>query len=95
MPTFWYFFTKDIDPELHHVVSMFMIHGPCGSQRLTSPCMDKGKCCKYFPKKFVNTTTIIDPRWLPGLSTTIGALYKRERLFSTIDMLSQTIDICC
>ncbi|KAM3305286.1 hypothetical protein P3S67_012152 [Capsicum chacoense] len=35
-----------------------MMHGPCGSARTYSPCMQNGRCTKYFPKKFVQSTTI-------------------------------------
>jgi hypothetical protein len=49
---------KDRDPDLFKVVSSFMIHGPCGEQRKSSPCMQGGKCTKYFPKRFVDNTVI-------------------------------------
>ncbi|KAF7813324.1 uncharacterized protein G2W53_034300 [Senna tora] len=43
-------------PELHEAVKSFMLHGPCGASRLTSPCMQNGKCTKHFPKKFSDRT---------------------------------------
>jgi hypothetical protein len=46
------------DPDLFEIVSSFMIHGPCGGQNINSPCIQKGKCTKYYPKRFVNTTVI-------------------------------------
>ncbi|MCH79269.1 ATP-dependent DNA helicase PIF1 [Trifolium medium] len=52
------------DPELFEIVSSLMIHGQCGDKNKKSPCMQKGKCSKYFPKKFVNNT-IIDPQGYP------------------------------
>ncbi|XP_033218084.1 uncharacterized protein LOC117173552 [Belonocnema kinseyi] len=42
----------DTDPELHNIVIENMIHGPCGDW-----CKDgKGKCSKYFLKKFHDET---------------------------------------
>ncbi|CAA7060903.1 unnamed protein product [Microthlaspi erraticum] len=35
-----------------------MIHGPCGDSRKSSPCMEKGKCTKNFPKPFAQETSI-------------------------------------
>lgn len=46
------------EPTLYRVVSNLMIHGPCGAQNRRSPCMQNGRCTKYFPKKFVDATTI-------------------------------------
>ena len=43
-------------PELHRIVTLFMIHGPCGTSNLSSPCMADGKCSKKFPKEFVKET---------------------------------------
>ncbi|KAL3638423.1 hypothetical protein CASFOL_017794 [Castilleja foliolosa] len=40
-----------IDPTLHKIVTDFMIHGPCGLARPTSPCMRDCQCSKSFPKK--------------------------------------------
>lgn len=44
-------------PKLFEVVSMFMVHGPCGSSRKNSPCMVNGRCSKFFPKKYVDKTS--------------------------------------
>ncbi|XP_057444054.1 uncharacterized protein LOC130736228 [Lotus japonicus] len=44
-------------PKLFEVVSMFMVHGPCGSSRKNSLCMVNGRCSKFFPKKYVDKTS--------------------------------------
>jgi hypothetical protein len=46
--------------RLYDVVSYYMMHGPCDGARLFSPCMDKGKCTKYYLKDFKGTMTIDD-----------------------------------
>lgn len=47
---------KDIDPELFDIVTTNMIHGPCGSINMHSPCMDNGRCTKRFPKDLISDT---------------------------------------
>ncbi|KAL3654636.1 hypothetical protein CASFOL_001621 [Castilleja foliolosa] len=44
------------DPLLYKIVTDFMIHGPCGLARPTSPCMRDRKCSKSFPKAFEDET---------------------------------------
>ncbi|XP_074373762.1 uncharacterized protein LOC141714124 [Apium graveolens] len=39
------------DPIGYQAVSQFMVHGPCGSDRPTSPCINCGKCIRHFPKR--------------------------------------------
>ncbi|XP_019152280.1 PREDICTED: uncharacterized protein LOC109149095, partial [Ipomoea nil] len=46
------------DPEYHKAVEEFMMHGPCGTCRKNSPCMVNGRCSKYYPKKFVEKSTM-------------------------------------
>lgn len=46
---------KDIDLDYYSAVEEFMIHGPCGHARPKSLFMVKGRCSKYFPKKFVGS----------------------------------------
>ena len=50
---------KDTDPELYTLVKEFMIHGPCGTEHKSCPCMVGNKCSKNFPKSF-NDSTFID-----------------------------------
>ena len=44
-------------PQLFDVVTKLMMHGPCGMANPKSPCMNEGKCSKFFPKKFADSTT--------------------------------------
>ena len=44
---------KEQFPELHKIVTRFMMHGLCGISNSSSPCMDGGKCTKKFPKDFL------------------------------------------
>ncbi|XP_035845744.1 uncharacterized protein LOC118492079 [Helianthus annuus] len=55
---------KSEDPQLHYLVSEYMIHGPCGAANLSCPCMVDNKCSKRFPKKF-SDHTIIDSSGFP------------------------------
>ncbi|XP_057811274.1 uncharacterized protein LOC131025497 [Salvia miltiorrhiza] len=48
----------DSDPKYYTAVHDFMLHGPCGVAKKNSPCMANGRCTKYFPKKYVETTTV-------------------------------------
>ncbi|XP_020970360.1 uncharacterized protein LOC107621388 [Arachis ipaensis] len=41
-------------PALYNVVTKYMIYGPCGRLRPSSPCMKDGKCSKFYPKRFVD-----------------------------------------
>ena len=45
-------------PRLHHLVTSFMIHGPCGDQNPNAPCMKDGKCTKHYPKTFQEQTLL-------------------------------------
>lgn len=41
------------DPIGYAAVKAFMIHGPCGLRNPKSPCMNKFKCIRHFPKKYI------------------------------------------
>ncbi|XP_074323464.1 uncharacterized protein LOC141660381 [Apium graveolens] len=43
---------KNSDPITYGTVKNYMMHGPCGKDLNTSPCMMKGKCMRHFPKRF-------------------------------------------
>ena len=47
---------EDTEPDLHTLVSTFMIHGPYGNFNENSPCKENGKCTKEFPKTFCSET---------------------------------------
>ncbi|GBN65777.1 hypothetical protein AVEN_247386-1, partial [Araneus ventricosus] len=38
------------------IVTKCMVHGPCGTININSPCMRDGQCCKSFPKQFKDYT---------------------------------------
>ncbi|XP_031270989.1 uncharacterized protein LOC116129381 [Pistacia vera] len=51
---------KETDGVAFSVVENHMIHGLCGDVNKNSPCMERGRCKKHFPKKFVNETYVDD-----------------------------------
>ncbi|GBM19109.1 hypothetical protein AVEN_135597-1 [Araneus ventricosus] len=44
------------DLRLFQIVTKCMVHGPCGTINISSPCMKDGQYCKSFPKQFKNDT---------------------------------------
>lgn len=50
--------------ELYNLVQAHMIHGPCSVANTSSPCMKDGRCSRYYPKKFQNST-ILDENGFP------------------------------
>ncbi|XP_015935715.1 uncharacterized protein LOC107461684 [Arachis duranensis] len=46
------------DLEYYEAVEKHMMHGPCGSLKKDSPCMENGQCIRHFPKRFVDNTTV-------------------------------------
>ncbi|GBL74446.1 hypothetical protein AVEN_220506-1 [Araneus ventricosus] len=44
------------DLRLFQIVTKCMVHGPCGTININSPCMRVGQCCKSFPKQFKDDT---------------------------------------
>ncbi|OMP06331.1 DNA helicase PIF1, ATP-dependent [Corchorus olitorius] len=55
---------QDRDPLGYDAVTSLMMHGPCGLANPRAPCMEGGKCDKYFPKQFTRCTKI-DPQGYP------------------------------
>lgn len=46
------------EPLLFSIVKSCMVHGPCGAFNPSAPCMEDGKCTKYYPKPFQEHTTM-------------------------------------
>ncbi|XP_074373870.1 uncharacterized protein LOC141714237 [Apium graveolens] len=64
-----------IDPVGYEAVKNYMIHGPCGTDCVNSPCMVKGRCIKHFPKRY-NSHTYFDDCGFP--------IYKRRKTRITV-----------
>ena len=71
------------DPELYSLVKNHMVHGPCGTLNLGSPCMEKGKCSRFYPKMF-QPHTILDADGFP--------VYRRRNNGHTIEKNGVIID---
>ncbi|GAU38772.1 hypothetical protein TSUD_279250 [Trifolium subterraneum] len=73
---------KDRDPELFTIVTSLMIHGPCGDQNISAPCMENGKkCTKRFPRKFVDTTVIDADGYPVYRRRDNGVFFKKDKSF--------------
>ncbi|XP_057734375.1 uncharacterized protein LOC130949752 [Arachis stenosperma] len=70
-------------PNLYRMVTKYMIHGPCGRIRSSSPCMKDGKCSKFYPKQFVNETSFDDDGY---------PVYKRRDMGITVKLCGADID---
>ncbi|CAC5380511.1 unnamed protein product [Mytilus coruscus] len=70
-------------PEMHQIVTMHMIHGPCGKANPNSPCMEDGKCTKKFPKDFIEKNI----QSLDGYR-----VYKRTEIGITVEKNGQKVD---
>ncbi|GBN05138.1 hypothetical protein AVEN_123241-1 [Araneus ventricosus] len=44
------------DLRLFQILTKCMVHGPCGTININSPCMRDGQCWKSFPKQFNDDT---------------------------------------
>ncbi|KAL6564888.1 hypothetical protein OROMI_016338 [Orobanche minor] len=74
---------ENTDLAYYNVVSDLMIHGPCGAANKNSPCMDKEKCTKLFPKKFVENTYIDKSGY---------AVYRRRNNGRTVEKSGVLLD---
>ncbi|KAK9065378.1 hypothetical protein SSX86_016761 [Deinandra increscens subsp. villosa] len=74
---------KELEPVLHKIVADTMIHGPCGLLNSRASCMQKGTCCKNFPKQYENVTRIDDNG---------RAFYRRRKGSTKIERAGALID---
>jgi hypothetical protein len=44
--------------RLQDIVLTNMVHGPCGAENPSCPCIENGRCTKNFPKEFKKKTTV-------------------------------------
>ncbi|XP_057763584.1 uncharacterized protein LOC130984698 [Arachis stenosperma] len=70
-------------PSLYNVVSKYMIHGPCGLLRPSSPCMKDGKCSKFYLKRFVDQTSFDEDGY---------PIYRRRNMGVTVKINDVDID---
>lgn len=42
----------ETQPKLFSTVQRCMVHGPCGPLNPTAPCMENGRCTKFYPKGY-------------------------------------------
>ncbi|XP_074351884.1 uncharacterized protein LOC141691036 [Apium graveolens] len=74
---------KNSDPIAYEAVKNYMIHGPCGKDLYTSPCMVKGNCMRHFPKRF-NGNTYFDDCGFP--------VYRRHNTGGVINKKGTNLD---
>nr|XP_029151653.1 uncharacterized protein LOC114925984 [Arachis hypogaea] len=70
-------------PALYNVVTKYMIHGPCGRLRPSSPCMKDCKCSKFYPKRFVDQTSFDEDGY---------PIYRRRNMGVTVKINDVDID---
>ncbi|KEH15840.1 AT hook motif protein, putative, partial [Medicago truncatula] len=81
-------------PRLYDVDSSYMMHGSCGGAHPFSPCMDRGRCMKYYPKDFKGTTTIDDEGYPRGSNWIIDMSSHTIHIFS-LDTEGHVNVECC
>lgn len=84
-----------IDPIGFEAVSKFMIHGPCGAANPNCACMADGKCTKFYPKKFVSTTTVSSDGHVIYARPNNGLTVKKNGL--SVDnrfVVPHNVDLC-
>jgi len=72
-----------IDPLAYALVAEHMVHGPCGRQHPTCPCMKNNRCSKFFPKSHQDETSVDADGF---------AMYRRRKNDLYIDKGGQRLD---
>lgn len=62
--------------KMKSLVEQHMMHGPCGKDRSTSPCMDNGVCTKKFPRSFVPHTQINESGYVLSACESMWRIFK-------------------
>jgi hypothetical protein len=70
----------DEHPQLHAVVTKYMLHGPCTPER----CMENGKCKKHFPKSFCEQTQLKEDGYPEYARPDNGRTFQRPGSDTTI-----------
>ncbi|XP_057756085.1 uncharacterized protein LOC130975280 [Arachis stenosperma] len=70
-------------PSLYNVVTKYMIHGPCGRLRPSSPCMKDGKCSELYPKRFIDQASFDEDGY---------PIYRRHNMGVTVKINDVDID---
>ncbi|XP_074341985.1 uncharacterized protein LOC141679383 [Apium graveolens] len=71
---------KNFDPIAYEAVKNYMMHGPCGKDLYTSPCMVKGKCMRHFPKRFNGNTYFDDCGFPVYRRRNTGRVINKKRI---------------
>ena len=77
----------DLYPALHAIVTSCMMHGPCGVLNKNSPCMEKDKCSKNYPKPFSQHTLFNDGGYPTYKRPDNGRIFRK----GTIDLSNQWV----
>ena len=67
-----------LDPLGYSLVAEHMMHGPCGKNNPSLPCMKNGKCSKGYPKSFYKETSINENGFAIYNDLTIKGLFSKE-----------------
>lgn len=75
--------SQETAPRLNKLVQGYMMHGPCGENHKRCPCIIDKKCSKYYPRPFIDKTTLDNE----GYPT-----YRRRDDGYTVEVSKTTLD---